>query len=56
MACKNNTTVAPPINTIFIKMGESPPICREHIHTGRPHTQIIDKKAAFSKNLECFFQ
>ena len=45
MASKNNTTVAPPppiiINTIFIKMGESPPICRgEQVHTGRTHTRI----------------
>ena len=23
----------------FINMGEAPPVCREHVHTGRPHTR-----------------
>ena len=27
-------------NTIFIKMQETLPVCREHVHTGRPHTRI----------------
>ena len=25
---------------IFIKMGETSPVCREHIHTSRLHTRI----------------
>ena len=24
-------------------MGESPPVCREHFHTGRPHTRIDNR-------------
>ena len=23
----------------FINMGEAPPVCREHVHTGRPHAR-----------------
>ena len=25
---------------IFIKLGETLPVCREHVRTGRPHTRI----------------
>ena len=30
-----------------INMGETLPVCREHVHTGRPHKE---KTIAFSKN------
>ena len=26
--------------TLFINIGEDSPVCREHVHTGRPHTRI----------------
>ena len=47
MAFQNSKTATPPINTTFIKMGESPQICREHVHTGRPHTSIIEDNSTF---------
>ena len=35
-------------STIFIKMGETSPVCREHVYTGRPRTRI--DKSIFNKS------
>ena len=35
-------------STIFIKMGETPPVCREHVYTGTPRTKI--GKSIFNKS------
>ena len=56
MACENNTTVAPPNQYHFYQNGESPPVCREHVDTGRPHTSIIEHNTLFTKFSVMFFQ
>ena len=35
------------ISHLFINMVYSPAVCREHVHTGRPHTRI-DNGYAYS--------
>ena len=37
-------------------MGESPPICRDYVYTGRPHTNIIEHNSKFKKFSVMFFQ
>ena len=46
---------APPIkNTIFIKVRETAPVCREHVHTGGPDTRIDN--SIFKKSNVMSFQ
>ena len=37
----------------FINIGEAPPVSREHVHTGRPHTRI-DNSILKKSNLMSF--
>ena len=34
---------SPPKKENYIEMGETPPVCREHVHTGIPHTKTYNK-------------
>ena len=42
-------TSHPPKNS-FTKMGETLPVCREHVHAGRPLVEYRPQTIAFSKN------
>ena len=51
--CRNILHLSERGSSVFIKMRETPPVCREHVHTGRPH-KIIDNSIFKKSNVMSF--